>query len=304
MVDEGNCVSIVYVLQKRRRTMKNEEIVREIKSGNNRTENILKLWRNMENLIVKIAKGFNGYAELEDLIQEGFCALYDAIKYYDENKGSTFSSYAVYWIKARINRYVCECTRPIRIPENAEYERRRYNKLISKYEKDYGRKPGRVEICYFLNIKEENLIRIEKSVNVVNMSSLDKRIDTSEDESAILMDVIPSGEDENSIIEQIDNKMLQERLGEVIRKLPELEQKVIVYRYLEELNKKEIAQKLKMSEKDIYRMQVKALNKLRKTKEIQMYYSERKKVDVYQHIGISNYNRTWNSITERAALEL
>jgi RNA polymerase sigma-32 factor len=57
--------------------------------------------------VVKIAHTFRGYGfEIIDLIQEGNLGLFNAAKKFDPERNLKFISYAVWWIKAKINSYV------------------------------------------------------------------------------------------------------------------------------------------------------------------------------------------------------
>lgn len=284
--------------------MSNEEIVKEIQSGYNKKENMEKLWNNMEKLIQLIAKEFYGYEEVEDLTQEGYIALYDAIKNYDESKGVKFSNYAAYWIKTRMTRYICECSKLIRIPEHAENTRRKYEKFISEHEKEYGKKPTRGQICHFLDIDIETLNKIEKNQNIAKIASTDKQIETDDGNSATIIDTIPGIQDENSIIEQIENNMLIESICKIIEELPELEQKIIIYRYIQELKNIEISQKLNISQSKISKIHSKAMRHLRKLTCKDNICSESRIARCYAHVGLNAYNTTWNSVTERVALRL
>lgn len=289
--------------------MSNEEIVKEIKCGHNTKENMLQLWNNMERLVTTIAREFKGYAEIEDLIQEGFLSLYDAIKNYDESKGVKFSNYAVYWFKMRMNRYICECTKAIRIPEAAEYTRRKYEKFILEYEKEHGKKPSKRHICKFLDVGIETLNKIEKNANLARITSTDKQIETEDGNSVSIIDTIAGPYNEDTIIEQIDNNILMADIWKIVDELPELEKDIIVARYAKEQNNKEIARENNISEKEVSRNYNRAIRKLRKKRyriiEIEEgFYSEYFIAEAYQHIGVANYNRTWNSVTERVAIRL
>lgn len=99
--------------------MTNEELVTLIKAGVNTDNNMLLLHEQTRSFIHSIAKRYRGGAEIEDLEQEGFLALYDAIAGYDAEKGCKFLTYAGYWIKLRILNYVYGCS-IIRIPPPSE----------------------------------------------------------------------------------------------------------------------------------------------------------------------------------------
>lgn len=51
-------------------------------------------------------------ADLEDLDQEGYLALYDAVDGFKPEKGYKFLTYAGYWIAQRMQRYIARQKRP------------------------------------------------------------------------------------------------------------------------------------------------------------------------------------------------
>lgn len=86
--------------------MTNEEIVSLIRTNENVQENMRQLWQQNKGFVASIAKKYRGYAEMEDLMQEGYIGLNDAVEHYKEGKGALFTSYAAFWIRSRIRRYV------------------------------------------------------------------------------------------------------------------------------------------------------------------------------------------------------
>ena len=58
-------------------------------------------------LVVKIALGYyNTYMNVRDLIQEGNIGLMQAVQKYNPYKGTKFSTYASFWIRAYILKYI------------------------------------------------------------------------------------------------------------------------------------------------------------------------------------------------------
>lgn len=86
--------------------MTNEEIVAKIKAGIETADNMLLLWQQCRLFIHSIAIHFQGKAELEDLEQEGYLALYDAVDGFKPEYGYKFITYAGIWINQRIKKYI------------------------------------------------------------------------------------------------------------------------------------------------------------------------------------------------------
>ena len=81
------------------------ELSRRAKKGDEEARRILAV----SNLafVVAIAKKFaNRGARLDDLIQEGNVGLMKAIEHFDPKKNVRFATYAVWWIRAYITRYL------------------------------------------------------------------------------------------------------------------------------------------------------------------------------------------------------
>src|ERR1035437_259708 len=60
-------------------------------------------------LVVKIAlEYFNAYINILDVIQEGNVGLLHAVKKYNPYKGTRFSTYASFWIRAYILKFIMD----------------------------------------------------------------------------------------------------------------------------------------------------------------------------------------------------
>src|SRR5215510_7473742 len=81
------------------------ELSRRAKKGDDSARDTLAL----SNLafVVAVAKKFaNRGARLDDLVQEGNVGLMKAIEHFDSKKNVRFATYAVWWIRAYITRYL------------------------------------------------------------------------------------------------------------------------------------------------------------------------------------------------------
>ena len=76
--------------------MDNEQLVPRIQAGDNEAENMLQLWKQNKGFIAMIARRYSAGAEMEDLEQEGYIALCEAVQHYDPTRGLSFISYAAF----------------------------------------------------------------------------------------------------------------------------------------------------------------------------------------------------------------
>lgn len=93
--------------------MTNEELAVCVKNGVDTVQNMERLYLQTKGFIYKMAKRYSGYAELEDLVQEGYFALHDAARHYDGKAGASFLHYFSYWLKSRMLRYAGEGRTPV-----------------------------------------------------------------------------------------------------------------------------------------------------------------------------------------------
>lgn len=141
----------------------NEQLVALIRAGENEADNMLKLWNRNKGFVFKTAKKYSGYAEMDDLMQEGYLGLCEAVRYYDAEKGVPFINYAALWIRQVMQRYIDNTGNAVRIPVHIGALVRKYKKLKSEYFKYYGMKPSDRELSAFLGVSEEKLEDVKKS---------------------------------------------------------------------------------------------------------------------------------------------
>ncbi len=116
-------------------------------------------------LVVKIALEFQKtwMNNLLDLIQEGNVGLMQAVKKFDPYKGIRLSSYASFWIKAYILKFILDNWRLVKIGKT-QAERKLFYNLYKEKEKLYklGYDPGPKLIAERLNVKEEDVIKMDQ----------------------------------------------------------------------------------------------------------------------------------------------
>lgn len=289
----------------RRCYMTNENLVREIKQGNNTTENLEKLYLNNRKFIYQIANKYKGYVDIEDLIQEAYFGLYEAVQRYEESRGVLFLTYATHWIKQFMHRYIENNSNCIRVPAHLQGKIREYQKTFKAYQTELNRNPLDSEICYILAISQEQLTKVKKAIYRKNITSLD--IPLTEDGESTLSNVIPSDENiENYVIDDIYNKQFKEDLwGLVNDTLPEDEIKVIELRYKDNKSLDGIGQTLGITRDKVRQTEAKALRKLRTGAKARAFKNKYEEQLCYSWKGsVGLFKRTWMSSTEMSALKI
>lgn len=68
-------------------------------------------------LVIRLSRRYRrGSARLEDLIQEGSLGLLRAVEGFDPRRGTRFSSYALWWVRAFLGKHVTSCGPVSRLP--------------------------------------------------------------------------------------------------------------------------------------------------------------------------------------------
>jgi RNA polymerase primary sigma factor len=111
-------------------------------------------------LVVKIARDFSySTIPLQDLTSEGVIGLQLAIERFKPGKGAKLSTYAGFWIRQRIRRFIADFGREIRIPVHANERLFKFRKIRSQIVEELGREPTDEELS---EVTGMSLDRIEK----------------------------------------------------------------------------------------------------------------------------------------------
>ena len=124
-------------------------------------------------LVVSIAKNYAKKGiPLEDLIQEGNIGLMHAAQKFEWDKGFKFSTYASWWIRQAITRFLDNKKDAIRIPINRQQQINKYKNEVSYLKQKLGRNPTDAELAQSLGWTQEQLNKIRNAI--LKTISLDK----------------------------------------------------------------------------------------------------------------------------------
>lgn len=281
----------------------NEEIVAKIKAGKDTTASLQQLWLQTKGYIYRIAKRYSGYAEIEDLMQEGYIGMQLAAEHYEADRDKAFIGYLTFWLKQSMGRYI-ENNGSIRVASWMYQYVTRYKKFVREYRQEYACEPSETEIRAFLRVSKERLDKIRKAVNKANVKSLDMKI-TKEDDSLTLGDMIASDDSmEDQIIKKNDNELMRLSLWEAVGTLPEEQKIVICKRYNTGMTQVDIGKIIGKSRTRVATLEQSAIRTLRSDKRsgYKIYYEQYMRAHTVRHVGRTEFNRTWYSEVEREVL--
>lgn len=287
--------------------MTNEELVARIRAGVDEAENMLNLWQQNRGLIHTIARKYAAYDDIEDLEQQGYIGLCDAVQNYRPEEGTVFSTCAGFWIRASIQRYIDKYSSPIRISVNRREEISKYRRMCATFEREYGREPTEQEASRYLGISLETLRRVKEAACMEALTSLDKPA-SEQDGETTLADLQPGCDDvEGSVLDAVQQEQLKAVIWELVDALPGKQAPVLRMRFQEGLTLEEIGAKLGITRQGVWDQERHALRELRKPKRARCllpFRDEYISVHAYRGNGAGTFNRTWTSSTEKLALRL
>jgi RNA polymerase primary sigma factor len=197
-----------------------------------------------------------------DLINEGNKGLIEALKKFDLARENRFFTYALWWVRSEIRRYLSKNQNIISLPDIFYNDYLNFKKAYFKLSRKLKRHPSEKELAEHLQIPEkkvkvllavpDEIISLDKGINDDNSSSLTAFLP---DDSAVDPQDILIGSSVRDLVRE-DIQKLTDREAEIIRLR-------FGFRDEEPLKLREIAKQLKMSPEGIRRIEIKALAKLK-----------------------------------------
>ena len=168
-------------------------------------------------LVVKIAYEYRrAYRNIMDLVQEGNIGLMQAVKRYDPYRGVKLSSYAAWWIRAYMLRFILNNWRLVKIG-TTQAQRRLFFNLSKEKAKltAMGIEPTTEEIAKRLNVEESEVIEMDRRLARAD-ASLDTPVKDGDSRAATRLELLPSsGEAPDSVAENAEiEELLKVQLDE------------------------------------------------------------------------------------------
>jgi RNA polymerase sigma-32 factor len=185
-------------------------------------------------LVVKIAlEYYNTYINILDLIQEGNVGLLHAVKKYNPYKGTKFSTYSSFWIRAYILKHIMDSWSLVKIG-TTQSQRKLFYRLNKEKQKleALGIFPAPKLLASTLDVKEEEVEDMQKRLAYTDVSMETPIHDEGDD---TIMDMMRSDENVEEIVaDKEKDTIIVSRVKDFKKTLNEKELYVFEHRILSE----------------------------------------------------------------------
>jgi RNA polymerase primary sigma factor len=164
---------------------------------------------------------------LDDLIQESNIGLMKAVDKFDWRRGFKFSTYATWWIRQSVGRYVNDTKSMIRVPAHAIGIVNKVERVMKEFEEEFGVEPTNEEIAEVMGQSVEMVKSARDTLKFRYMSSIDTPI--GEEGGRTLADVIPDISD--SLETLLDKDKLKIIIQKGLAKLSKREEMILRLRF-------------------------------------------------------------------------
>ena len=198
------------------------------------------------------------FSQVDDIISEGVIAIMSAIDKFDMDKNVKFETF----ISKRIKGMIIDLARKQDwVPKNTRKNTRDIEEAVMTLYNKLGYYPSIQEVTEYLNITPEKYQDTMRKASLFNILSLDMVLAEAQGNEISMK--LPQVETNEQPENQFLKKELTEVLAEGIKKLKENEQLVISLYYIDDLNMRQIADVLQVSEPRVSQIHSNAIKKLR-----------------------------------------
>jgi RNA polymerase sigma factor for flagellar operon FliA len=195
--------------------------------------------------------------QIEDLIQAGMIGLMDALERFEEGMGAQFETYATQRVRGAM---LDELRRGDWLPRSVRQTQRKIDTAMQKLEHKQGRSPSENEMAEALEVpidEYRHMLSDARGSHLFYYEDMD-----SEEDSDSYLDRHVADTAANPA-ERLTDRRFKEALVEGIERLPEREKFVMGLYYEQEMNLKEIAAVLGVTESRVCQLHSQAVARLR-----------------------------------------
>jgi RNA polymerase sigma-32 factor len=227
-------------------------------------------------LVVKIAYEYRrAHRNLLDLVQEGNIGLIQAVGKFDPYRGVKVSSYAAFWIRAYILKFILNNWRLVKIG-TTQAQRKLFFNLRKEREKleQLGFAPTAALLAEKLDVAEKDVVEMERRLSAPE-ASLDAPMSGGDDDGTrTRLDFLPSEDQrpDHAVAQSEFSTLLRSKLETFAGTLEGREQTIFRERWLTEepLTLQEIGDRYSVSRERARQLEKRMLDRLKKYLEAEM----------------------------------
>jgi len=213
-----------------------------------------------ENLVRFLAAKFANRGEpLEDLVQVGLIGLINAIDRYDAERGTRFSTFATPTIVGEIKRHFRDKSWNLKVPRRLQEMNLQVMRANEALAQRLGRSPTIDEIAEYVGASEDETLEAMELGNAFDTVSLDAQLSFEGETAPLTLSDTVGGTDTS-----LESVQVYDDLKDALASLDDREKMVIYLRFFHDLSQSEVAQRLRISQMHVSRLQAKALAHLRR----------------------------------------
>jgi RNA polymerase sigma factor FliA len=212
----------------------------------------------IKHLAFKVSRGFDDESVTEDLISSGVLGLLEAMEKFDPTRGIKLNTYAYLRIRGAM---IDELRKRDWFPRSARTKAKKLEEVIRKLESRLGRYPTEEEVARELKIDLEDYLMMLKDFGSLSILSIEDISEISGVErDGLIRYVMEDGASPEKCAEM---RELESLLAKELDRLPEKQKLVLSLYYYEDLNMKEIAEILTITEARVSQIHSQAVLSLR-----------------------------------------
>ena len=212
----------------------------------------------IKHLAYKVSRKYEDDEIIEDLISAGIVGLLEAMEKFDSAKGAKLNTFAYLRIRGAM---IDELRSRDWFPRSARSKSKKINEIIRKLENKLGRLPKEEEVAEALGMNIDEYYKMLKNYGNLSVLSIEDLHELlGEDRDRIMRYVTEESDDPEKCAELLE---LEGIMGKEFDKLPERQRYVLSLYYHEDLNMKEIARVLSITEARVCQIHSQAILNLR-----------------------------------------
>lgn len=227
-----------------------------IEAGSDKEANLVEHYIPLVRAIVnRLASSLPAHVDVDNLRGVGMIGLMNALRNFDPEGGSSFESYA----RVRIRGSLLDELRRIDwVPRSVHSKKRKVQSVVQELEQELGRAPTKFEIAKKLGISETEYEVLMEEIKPATFVCLDAPMSSESDDSPSHYESLADDNQTNPFDETHRGELIF-LVGERLKQLPDMQRKVLMLYYYEDLRLREIAEIFGLTESRICQIHSQAI---------------------------------------------